>query len=887
MAYGQYHQSYHYNGAMNAYSLSRADAQKRYATLNVSRMYVTLDLSDAADPKATHFPVTSVATLTAAHSSTFIDCAGLIDSVLIDDAPASYTQSGSQVFIDALPVGQECTLTVNARCAYSTTGEGLHRYHDPEDGSVYLYTQFEPTDAHRAWPCFDQPDIKPRWTFQVTAPAQWVITSNGTIATTHEEGGTRTVTFSETLPLSSYITAIVVGDYAVVDGGEWTPNEQTQTLCPQAADLRIPLRVMCRRTLAPYMDSDDILTVTRQGFDFFHQKYRVLYPWGAYDQIFVPEYNLGAMENPGCVTFNERHLSRDTPTYAERQSRANTILHEMCHMWFGDLATPAWWDDLWLKESFADNQGTMAAAEATQYTTEWASFAVARKAWANQQDLYPTTHPIVADIPDVEAAKTNFDGITYAKGAAVLKQLVAWVGQEAFFNAAHRYFTTHAFGATGLHDLLDALTAETGMDLGQWERAWLHTTAPNLITTQLIEEDGKACVQIRQQPVGDLDTVPRPQVFTLALYTMRDGVVEHLVDHELRITDAEHTYPLTGADGQPLTLGQIDMVVPNSTDDAYAITVLDEPSLETAASSLTDISEAVTRAVVWSSLWNAVRVVHSLAPARYRQIVCEHLTRETDLSILQRLLDTLRIAIGTYMHGANKQAASAQTSDTLVAALGAEEDGDRRRFYARIAMSLCASLDDLREADEALLNSVAHGEHVAIPASDEFRWRALTVLAAHGRVDVARLEDELRACRTGETEVYFTRASAALPDAQVRQAVWERVLHGSLSNEHLSASLEGLAISTWDGQELTWSFFDEALPFWQGNSIGMGIRFIRGAFPATPNVDSHERSTAIEERAQRWLDEHGDAPEALRRLMVEGLDDLRRAMRIQRAWDQA
>ena len=480
--------------------LTRNEATHRAATLEVSAIDVTVDVSGAMDTSRETYPVTSILTLVAREERTFIDIAGQVETVLLNGAEHPFEDDEDRVWVSGLPVGETITLEVRALARYSRSGEGLHRYTDPEDGEVYLYTQFEPNDAHRAWPCVDQPDVKPAWTFHVIAPQDWVVFSNGVEVGGESvaEGMTRR-DFSTTPPLSSYITAVVAGPWAVIEGPTWSGGAS------DGGHVELPLRLACRRTLARYLDSEDVFEVTRAGLGFFHERYGITFPWGSYDQIYVPEYNLGAMENPGCITFNESYISRSTPTFSERQRRANTTLHEMCHMWFGDLATPAWWDDLWLKESFAENQGASAIATATQYTGEWANFAMNRKIWAYTQDQMPTTHPIAADIPDVAAAKTNFDGITYAKGAAVLKQLVAWVGEDAFYEGARRYFDKHRFGATSLGDLLEALEEASHQELGSWKSAWLDTPGPSTlsaswetdpvgaITNFTLHQGGEAC----------------------------------------------------------------------------------------------------------------------------------------------------------------------------------------------------------------------------------------------------------------------------------------------------------------------------------------------------------------------------------------------------------
>lgn len=866
-----------------AYALTRSDAITRSENLTVSTIDVTLDISKAANPEQQTFAVSSTFSLSSKSESTFVDVAGRVLCVDINGVAQTFTHTGSRLFIENLPVDEPFTLTINAECFYSRTGEGLHRYTDPEDGRHYLYTQFEPTDAHRAWPCFDQPDIKPRWTFQVDAPAGWVVTSNGAVAQQSNFDEVTRWVFTQTPPLSSYITALVAGEYALVDGGEWLPSPETIAACPQAEALRLPLRLMCRQSLAPFMDYEDILEVTRQGLDYFHQHYRVAYPWGTYDQIFVPEYNLGAMENPGCVTFNERMLSRDTPTFALRQSRANVILHEMCHMWFGDLATPAWWDDLWLKESFADNQGTMAAAEATQYTGEWASFAVERKAWAYQQDSYPTTHPIAADIPDVDAAKNNFDGITYAKGAAVLKQLVAWVGRDVFFNAAHDYFIEHQFGATSLHDLLLALQAQTGSDLSEWERLWLHTTGPSQLHATWTEgEEGQIRdFVLRQTSVGDAPLCLRPHQLIISVFTEDDGtlVKSHSfpvrIDGESALIDPEGVLDVAGA------ARLMDLVVINDEDLTYAVTRFDPRSTRTALTLASTIQDVTTRAVVWSTLWLAVRD-GLLSASTYVEAVLRHAPAESDDAVLERLMATVGVAISQYVPARERPRLRRLCVDACVEVLHRDLSEDRRREWAGLFLTAIRSLDDVTAFEQDVLEEAARGVSVLIPSNQAMRWQALTVLAARGEIDQEELDAALALAPTGEAQVHHVRASSALPLEDLRAERWATACHGSLSNDHLTATLEGLALSRWEGYDLRDAFFKEVRSFWDGHSIGMGIRFIRAAYPESVDLDTPALSSELLQAAQEWLSENEDAPAALRRLMIERADDIRRALNAQR-----
>ncbi len=404
-------------------NLSRSETADRSAALTLHSAHVELDLRRAQDAAATTFLTTSTLEFDADLSladSTWIDFIGdNVEQVTLNGTSLPVRYDGARIQVAGLEASNSLTIVGNG--VYSRSGEGLHRFVDPVDGETYLYTQYEPADSRRVMACFEQPDMKALFTFTVHAPDGWQVLSNQSAVARHHaaDAASQTVEFAQTLPISSYITAVAAGPYHRVDAA-WSRGDQS-----------VELGVFCRASLAEHLDADEIIEVTQQGLDFFTENFDYPYPWGKYDQIFVPEYNLGAMENPGLVTFTEAYVFRGASTDSQHEGRANTILHEMAHMWFGDLVTMRWWDDLWLKESFADYMGALAAAEATRFSDAWVTFANRRKAWAYAQDQLPTTHPVVADIVDLEAAKLNFDGITYAKGAAVLKQLVAFVGRDA------------------------------------------------------------------------------------------------------------------------------------------------------------------------------------------------------------------------------------------------------------------------------------------------------------------------------------------------------------------------------------------------------------------------------------------------------------------------
>ncbi len=851
--------------------LTRNEATHRAATLEVSSIDVTVDVSVAADPSQETFPVTSVLTLTAREERTFIDIAGQVCAVLLNGAEHPFEDDEDRVWVSGLPVGESLTLEVRALARYSRSGEGLHRYTDPEDGEVYLYTQFEPNDAHRAWPCIDQPDVKPEWTFHVIAPPSWVVFSNG-VEVGAAPAGNDAVRhdFSATPPLSSYITAVVAGPWAVIDGGTWSGGAS------DGGHVELPLRLACRRTLARYLDADDVVEVTRAGLDFFHERYGVTFPWGSYDQIYVPEYNLGAMENPGCITFNESYISRSTPTFTERQRRANTTLHEMCHMWFGDLATPAWWDDLWLKESFAENQGASAIATSTQYTGEWANFAMNRKIWAYTQDQMPTTHPIAADIPDVTAAKTNFDGITYAKGAAVLKQLVAWVGEDAFYDGARRYFDKHRFAATSLADLLEALEASSHQELGSWKSAWLETSGPSTLSASWRTDSVGAIFDFTlHQGAEACGGVLRPHRVTVSTWRAASGALERTHVFDVRIDGESAPIDPDGVLALPGGAAFVDLVVINDDDLTYAISRLDERSTDVALAYVGTIDAPITRAVVWASLWNAVRD-GLLDPRRFIVAVLNAVPAETEPAIRDRLLLFVSEALSSFLPGAARAEAHDQVLATTIRLAKEADDADAWRAYTRAFIAEFAA----RGGDEY------EAAVRAFAASDnpDIAWRARRALAARGLVDEETILAWRDADGSGEAARMSVEALASIPDEAARARAWESVWSDALSNDYLSATLAGLQSSTWEGERGIGEAVARMRGYWESHTIGMSLRYVSGVLDLGVDIDREGSVEASVSLLRSWLGSNEDAPAQLRRIVVEHLDDFERRERVQRRW---
>ncbi|HEY5858426.1 MAG TPA: aminopeptidase N [Aldersonia sp.] len=821
---------------MGSANLTRAETADRGAAIVVTAYRVELDLSGAPDPSRSGFPTTTTVEFASSAAQTWLDFLGEVESVTINGTEVPVDYDAARIALPGLAVRN--VVTVRATGRYSRSGEGLHRFTDPVDGETYLYTQYEPADARRVFACFEQPDLKAPFTFEVAAPQGWLVSSNQSAAQRSVDGGLQAVTFAPTVPISTYITAVVAGPYHRVES-VWSRD-----------DLVVPLGVACRKSLAQYLDADTILEVTRQGMDFYADNFAYPYPFGKYDQVFVPEYNLGAMENPGCVTFTEAYVFRGAATDAQFEARANTILHEMAHMWFGDLVTMRWWDDLWLKESFADYMGAAVSAEATRWRDAWVAFANRRKAWAYLQDQLPTTHPIVADIPDLEAAKLNFDGITYAKGASVLKQLVAYVGRDAFFEGARTYFREHAFGNTTLDDLLAALSGTSGRDLTQWARAWLQTSG----VSTLWLDDG-AIVQ----------TDPRPHRLALGRYDFDDAGA--LVAVERAELDLVGERTAVQVDDAPL-------VLLNDGDLTYAKVRLDEQSLVTVEVSLSRVADPLARGLIWSSLWNACRD-GELAAARYLAVVRAHAPAEPNSALQQSASANAAYTVANYVPDGRRPAARREWLDAAWSALWSAQAGSGAQLTWARAVAAAACYDDSRSAEiRALLDGAAPD---GLRLDPDLRWLLWTALSAPGHATVADLDAELAADATASGRTAWLRAMAARPLAEVKARAWASVFEDlSLTNDHLDATIAGFRAG--ERRDLI-AGYDEAYfaalaGVWAQRSIEIARRIVLGLFPALGSL------APVDE----WLDAHADAPAALRRLVVEQRDQLARGLRV-REWN--
>ncbi|KKI22148.1 MULTISPECIES: aminopeptidase N [unclassified Leucobacter] len=845
-------------------NLGRTETAERAAVIDLHRIRVELDVTAAPDPAVAVFPTVTTLEFDARADATWIDFIGdSVGRVEVNGTEQPVRYDGARIRIGGLGGTSDAAAAVVVRVealgVYSRSGEGLHRYVDPADGETYLYTQYEPADARRVMACFEQPDLKAETAFSVRAPEAWTVLSNTVPAGEHAPGAA--IEFAPTKPISSYITAVAAGPYFGVRDS-WTKGD---------GSLEIPLGVYCRASLAEHLDADEILEVTKQGLDFFHERFGFDYPWGVYDQIFVPEYNLGAMENPGLVTFTESYVFRGAATESQREGRANTILHEMAHMWFGDLVTMRWWDDLWLKESFADFMGAFAASRATRFTDAFVTFANRRKAWAVEQDQMPTTHPIVADIPDLEAAKLNFDGITYAKGAAVLKQLVAFVGEDAFFAGARRYFADHAYGNTELNDLLVALEEASGRDLRAWSAAWLETTG---LSTLELDRGSDAA---EEPGARILMSDPRPHRIAVGGYALapNSGAMIRRERVELDLVDAETPLPV-----DPKLLRAYDLWILNDEDLSYAKVRLDAPARAAVTGHLSAIDDPLARGLVWSALWNATR--DGELPAReFLAIVAKHAGAERNVGLLETVLGNAALAVRSYVRAEHRVDAQWAQLELALQQLDAAEHGSGSQLVWARAFAAAAERDG---SESERVADIMRGHEDAVPlglALDaDLRWRLLTALVATGHAGEAEIATQLASDDTGSGRAWAVRARASVPDAEVRLAAWERAWNDlELSNEHLDATIAGARAGGRDEllgelpSDPENGYFARILPAWQTRSIEIAKRLVLGLFPEAPNTDA----------VDAWLDANADAPGSLRRLVIEQRDRLARRIRVRAA----
>ncbi|MFB8351840.1 aminopeptidase N [Streptomyces niveus] len=845
-------------------NLTREEAQQRARLLTVGSYEIDLDLSGAQEG-GTYRSVTTVRFESAdAGAETFIDLvAPAVHEVVLNgkalDVAAVFRDS--RIALPHLRRGAN-ELTVTADCEYTNSGEGLHRFVDPVDQQAYLYTQFEVPDSRRVFASFEQPDLKATFRFTVTAPEGWTVISNSPTP----EPDSNVWRFEPTPRISTYITALIVGPYHSVHS---TYDRDGQS---------VPLGVYCRPSLAEYLDADAIFEVTRLGFDWFQEKFDYAYPFAKYDQLFVPEFNAGAMENAGAVTIRDQYVFRSKVTDAAYETRAETILHELAHMWFGDLVTMEWWNDLWLNESFATytSIACLAHAPESRWPHSWTTFANSMKTWAYRQDQLPSTHPIMADITDLEDVMVNFDGITYAKGASVLKQLVAYVGQDEFFRGVQAYFKAHAFGNTRLTDLLGALEETSGRDLKTWSKAWLETAGINILRPEIeLDESGHVVsLAVRQEapalPPGAKGTaVLRPHRIAIGCYDLdadgklvRTSRIELDVDGELTQVPFPHNTPRPA------------VILLNDDDLSYAKVRLDEESLRVVTAHLGDFTESLPRALSWASAWDMTRD-GELATRDYLTLVLSGIAKETAIGVVQSLHRQVKLALDLYAAPEWREAGLSQWTEATLAHLRTAEPGsDHQLAWAR-AFAATARTPQQLDVLQGLLDGSESVEGLAVDT--ELRWAFVQRLAAVGLHDEEEIAAEYERDRTAAGERHAAAARAARPTAEAKAEAWASVVESDKLPNALQEAVIGGFVQT-DQLELlapyTEKYFAAVKGVWDSRSHEMAQQIALGLYPALQVA----RSTL--DATDGWL--ASASPNAsLRRLMSESRAGVERALRAQ------
>ncbi|MFD9330050.1 aminopeptidase N [Streptomyces sp. NPDC060065] len=827
--------------------LTRDEAQTRAKLLDVHHYGIALDLTGGDDT----FDSRTVIRFTArADADTFVELKPAeLRSVTLDGQPLDpETLDENRLPLKGLTAGEH-ELRVDAAMRYSRTGEGMHRFTDPTDGETYLYTQLFMEDVQRVFAAFDQPDLKAVFELSVTAPEGWTVLANGVT----EHLGEGRWEAAATPLISTYLVAVAAGPWHSV----------------RTEHRGLPFGIHCRRSLAPYLDADadEILDVTRACFDRYHEKFDEPYPFDSYDQAFVPEFNAGAMENPGLVTFRDDFVYRSAVTDTERQTRAMVIAHEMAHMWFGDLVTLRWWDDIWLNESFAEYMGYQTLTEATRFTDTWTEFGVTRKPWGYDADQRPSTHPVAPDpdaVPDTASAMLNFDGISYAKGASALRQLVAWLGEKDFLAGINTHFARHKFGNATLADFIDSLAGATERDVHAWADAWLRTTGVDTLTITVTDDRPGWSLAV------DRDG-SRPHRVEVGLYDRdaADGrtlVPRERISLDLPMGDTAQSFP-----GRRPAL-----VVPNEADLTYAKIRLDETSLETVLRGLSAIPDGLTRAVIWNTLRDMTRD-GELAPAAYLETAAAHLPEETDLALVQGVLSFAAAQVADrYVRPEERPAALATLTSLCRDLIRRTEDGS----HPGLRLTAVRHFIDVAAHPDTIGAWFSEGTVPGGPELDpELRWRILGRLAVLGAIDDAVIDAELVQDPSATGQEGAARCRAALPDPQAKQAAWEAMFTSDdLSNYLFTATAQG---------------------FWQPEQADLVREYVERFWPDAVALAAR-RGPAIAEAAGRWaFPVHAVTPEtlalgeaclrdadpipALRRKLADQLDDLARALRVREA----
>ncbi|ADL11072.2 aminopeptidase N [Corynebacterium pseudotuberculosis] len=868
---------------MSSINLTQAEAEQRSRILDVHHYAIALDLTQGDK----EFPSTTTVSFTVKEAGdTFIDLRAasvaevLLDGVDITSTAVSLTSAGYDenqgLALRGLTPGQH-SLSVTASCLYSHTGQGLHRFIDPEDQRVYLYTQCETADAKRIFACFDQPDLKATYAFTITAPKAWKVITNAYAEVT-AVGDKAIHTSHVDYKLSTYLVALCAGDYhEVSDTWSGALTHHPETPADQPTTLDIPMSIYCRKSLAPHLDADTLFRETKQGFTFYHENFGMAYPFHKYDQIFVPEFNMGAMENAGAVTFRDEYVFSSKVTAYRYERRCDTVLHEMAHMWFGDLVTMKWWGDLWLNESFATWAAAISQAEATEYSTAWVTFANVEKSWAYHQDQLPSTHPITADASDIETVEQNFDGITYAKGSSVLKQLQAFVGREAFLAGVRKHFANHAFANATFDDLLKAFEEASGRDLSQWADQWLKTTGINKLSPVFTVTDGVYSEFAVQQSgaapgAGEL----RTHRIAVGLYSLVHGSVERTHRFEIDIDGAYTPVP------DALGLEQADLILVNDDDLTYCLMPLDPHSLDFIIHNIDKISDPMARTLCWSAAWEMTRD-GKMRARDFVTLVARGAQFETEIAVLERILSQAAKAVRSYVDTAwaDNTGHAMLANALLEGAYNAQPGSDAQLAFVQALAKIRITKDAATE-----FAAIVSGDSSlpGLTVDSDLRWWALTALIAHGDITGVAVRESVEKLRSMDhssaSELAALRAYAAQPDAKAKEEVFAEVTDtkNTLSNLFLRHKLEGLTFAG-SGPYLTQfnsAIFALAEKIWAEMSSEVALATLSGIYP------HWDVSAQGVENAREFLSKQS-LPAGVRRVISEGMSEQERALQLREA----
>jgi aminopeptidase N len=847
-------------------NLTRIEAEERAALVTVHDYDVVLDVTTGPEVFRSQ---TTVRFAASEGASTFIDAiTAAVHSITLNGVELDPAEVSDGVRIQLPNLAAENELIVIADGRYMHTGEGLHRFVDPVDGEAYLYTQFEVPDSRRMFAVFEQPDLKAAFRFTVTAPAHWEVISNSPTPAPTPAAGTDAATwaFEPTPRISSYITALIAGPYAVV-------RDELSS-----ADGRvIPLGVFSRKSLSEFLDADYIFEKTKQGFEYFEAKFGVPYPFAKYDQLFVPEYNAGAMENAGAVTFTEFYVFRSKVTDAVRERRVVTILHELAHMWFGDLVTMKWWNDLWLNESFAEWASTIATAEATEWVNAWTTFNAMEKSWAYRQDQLPSTHPVVATINDLEDVQVNFDGITYAKGGSVLKQLVAWVGVDAFFAGVSAYFQKHAWGNTTLADLLAELEVSSGRDLSDWSELWLETAGVNTLRPEIAVDTSTGLsgtdagvitsFSVLQSAPEDHPTL-RPHRLAIGFYNLKDGKLVRDRRVELDIDGERTEVPEFAGLSRP------DLVLLNDDDLAYAKIRLDDASQGVALANLSEIEDPLARALVWSSVWDATRDAETRA-SDYLALVLGNIASETESTTLRIVLANAVLSASAYTRPERRTEARRDLANGFWKLAQEAAPGSDAQF--QFVMNFAALAEAGSHVDELAALYDGSLELDGLEIDTDLGWELLIALVAAGRAGDAEIDGRLASDNTATGQQSAAHARAAIQTLEGKERAWASLIDvDTATNTVVRETTEGfLRVSDPALLEaFVERYFAMLERIWDERSYAIAEKLVDGLYP------SPLANRALADASRAWLDTHPDVP-ALRRLVIERLAGIDRALAAQ------